>query len=68
MDGSGFSSGEGCLVSLRDLDRSFLFPSMCVLSDERKSALQFGREISGFSDDLYRFASGFTSKPAVHFR
>jgi hypothetical protein len=62
MDGSGASSGEGCLVRLRDLLRSPL-PRRRVLSDKRKSAL--GSEISRFSSDLDGLASGFASEPAI---
>jgi hypothetical protein len=65
MGGSGSSSGEGCLVSRRDLARSFLFPGECVLSDERKSALQFGSKVGRLSSDLNRLASGFASKPVI---
>jgi hypothetical protein len=65
MDGSGASSGEGCLVWLRDLLLSPLFPRRRVLSDKRKSALQLGSEIGRFSSDLDGLASGFASEPAI---
>jgi len=62
MDGGGSSGGEGCLRELlRDLRRSFLFPSRRVLANIGEPTLQFGSEISRFSSDLHRLASGFAS-------
>jgi hypothetical protein len=63
----GFRRRRRLKQPLRDL-RCFLLPLyLPVLSNKRKSALQFGSEISGLSGDLNGLASRFAPQPARQF-
>jgi hypothetical protein len=63
MDGSGTSSGEGCLVSLRPFV-SFS-EHVCAFGQAKVRASTLKR-ISGFGSDLDRLGD-LTSQPAVQF-